>query len=135
MARIELFLFALLASLVVVLASPVPVHDIQVLEKRVQHTGRGTWFHPGLGNCGEWNNDNDPIVAMGQAFYNRNQGSNCNQWMQIVNTANGKTAYAKTVDSCESCGDNDIDMSPAVFQQLAPLSQGQITVTWHFQPK
>ena len=40
MARIVLFLFALLAPLVVVLASPVPVHDIQVLEKRVQHTGR-----------------------------------------------------------------------------------------------
>ena len=73
------------------------------------------------------------------------------QWMQITNTANGKTVYAKTRDSCPGCGDNDLglfeylfqllsinhglDMSPAVFKQMASLDTGVIHVSWHFMAK
>lgn len=35
--------------------------------------------------------------------------------MQITNTANGNTAYGKTVDSCESCRDNDIGMNDSAL--------------------
>jgi hypothetical protein len=71
--------------------------------------------------------------------------------MQITNTANGKTVYAKTRDSCPGCGDNDLgsskylfrllsvdpslDMSPAVFKKLASLDTGVIHVSWHFMAK
>ncbi|KAJ1309730.1 hypothetical protein OPQ81_006495 [Rhizoctonia solani] len=61
-----------------------------------------------------------------------NKGGNCNQWVEVVNTANGKKVYAKMRDSCPPCGDNDIDLSPKAFKALAPLSQGVVSVSWHF---
>ncbi|KAG6889877.1 hypothetical protein C0995_013851 [Termitomyces sp. Mi166 len=75
------------------------------------------------------------------------------RWVEIVNTKNGKKAYGKTRDSCESCGDSDLgqpsfdhffrrhlikdftDMSPSLFQKLDSLSVGQLTVSWHFMAK
>ncbi|KAF8968964.1 expansin family protein [Flammula alnicola] len=134
MARIALFVFALFASILLSIASPVPVIDAQLvdLERRITHVGRGTWFYPGLGNCGKVNNNNDLILAIGKGLYDRNGGGNCGQWVEIVNNSNGKKAYGLTRDSCQSCGDNDIDMSPALFQKLASLSTGQISVSWHF---
>lgn len=32
------------------------------------------------------------------------------QWVEIVNTKNGKKAYGKTRDSCESCKDGDLGL-------------------------
>jgi hypothetical protein len=134
MARVSLFLFALFASVLLALASPAPVVNGELvdIEKRLTRRGRGTWFHPGLGNCGQYNRDSDLIVAIGKGLYDRNGGSNCDQWVEIVNVANGRKAYGKTRDSCQSCTDNDLDMSPAVFQKLASLGTGRITVSWHF---
>jgi len=81
------------------------------------------------------NTQYDPVIAISKDLYDRNGGSNCGQGVFITNDANGNTAYATTVDSCQSCGDNDIDMSPEIFQQLDPLSVGLLTVTWNFEPK
>ncbi|KIM35926.1 hypothetical protein M413DRAFT_325213 [Hebeloma cylindrosporum] len=133
--RIALFFFALFASVLLALASPVPVVNGELvdIEKRLTRSGRGTWFHPGMGNCGKRNGDNDLILAIGKKLYDRNGGSNCDQWVEIV--ANGKKAYGKTRDSCQSCTDNDIDMSPALFKKLAPLSTGVVKVSWHFMAK
>jgi len=125
--------FVILVSVIVALGSPLPASNgTETLDRRITHTGRGTWYYPGLGNCGEWNTNSDLIVAIGKALYDRNGGGNCNQYMEITDTANGKTAYGKTVDSCQSCGDNDIDMSPTLFQEFADTSVGVIEVSWHF---
>ncbi|KAF8182612.1 expansin family protein [Pholiota molesta] len=134
MTRVALSIFAFFAYIALVFAAPVPVVDGELvqLERRITHTGRGTWFYPGLGNCGWHNTQNDLILAIGKGLYDENNGSNCGQYVQITNTKNGKTAYGKTVDSCQSCSNNDIDMSPALFQKLSPLSTGQLTVQWHF---
>lgn len=102
------------------------------VEKRQTYTGRGTWFHPGEGNCGQWNTDNDPIVAISLSRYNSNNGANCNQWLKITNTANGNTASAYVRDSCPGCGWNDLDMSPSLFSQLADLSVGELQISWYF---
>ncbi|KAH6912887.1 RlpA-like double-psi beta-barrel-protein domain-containing protein-containing protein [Coprinopsis sp. MPI-PUGE-AT-0042] len=110
-------------------ATPVPGKEI---EKRVTRVGRGTWFNVGLGNCGKWSNDWEPVVAMSKQFYDRNGGSNCGQWVEIVDTASGKKAWGQLWDSCQSCQEQDIDLSPSLFQQFAPLSKGVITVSWHF---
>jgi hypothetical protein len=50
--------------------------------------------------------------------------------MHITNTANGHTVWAKTSDSCQSCGYDDIDLSPAAFKKLASLDAGVITASW-----
>lgn len=115
--------------------SPSNSTTIIELEKRTTHTGRGTWYYPGLGNCGYTDDSNDDVVAMSKAFYDNNGGSNCNQWIQIKNTKNGKVAYGKMRDSCPGCGYNDLDMSPAVFKQLGTLDQGVLSISWHFEAK
>ncbi|KAH8825187.1 RlpA-like double-psi beta-barrel-protein domain-containing protein-containing protein [Flagelloscypha sp. PMI_526] len=129
-----LFIFTFLLSLFIVGATPVPTPETVELESRTTHTGQGTWFHPGLGNCGKTNKDSDMIVAISKARYDSEHGSNCGQWMEITNNSGAKV-YALTRDSCPGCGYNDLDMSPAVFKKLAPLSKGVVTVHWHFMAK
>jgi len=134
MTRITVLIFAFFASIMLALAAPVPVENGELVEldRRLTRQGRGTWFYPGLGNCGWTNNRNDLILAIGKHLYDKNNAGNCGQYVQITNTANGKTAYGLTVDSCQSCDDNSIDMSPALFEEIAALSTGQIDVEWHF---
>ncbi|KAI0712542.1 RlpA-like double-psi beta-barrel-protein domain-containing protein-containing protein [Earliella scabrosa] len=116
--------FALVCS---VLATPIN------LEKRITHSGRGTWFNVGLGACGKTNVDSDKIVAISTKIYG--SGGNCDQWMEIKNTANGKVAYGKVRDACPGCGSYDIDMSPSLFKQLGSLDTGVLKVSWHYMAK
>ncbi|KAL0961380.1 hypothetical protein HGRIS_006334 [Hohenbuehelia grisea] len=129
------FIWASTLAAAVVHASPIPEEGTRVLEKRVQHTGQGTWYNTGgaPGNCGYQDNDNSPVVAISAARYNG--GTNCNQWVRIVNTKNGKVAYGKTRDSCPGCGSEDLDLTPSLFKQLASLEQGVVSIEWNFMPK
>jgi len=136
MSRALLFIFAIFASILLVLGSPIPTNGSEIdveLEKRITHTGRGTWFNVGLGNCGKRNKDSDLIVAISKSLYDRNRGSNCGQYVKITNKANGKVAYGATEDSCPSCGEGDLDLSPALFKKLASLDQGVIQISWNFK--
>lgn len=36
----------------------------------------------------------------------------------------GKSVVVTVEDECQSCADSDLDMSPAAFSKLAPLSVG-----------
>ncbi|KAG8748615.1 hypothetical protein FRC10_000006 [Ceratobasidium sp. 414] len=70
MQRSLVYLLALAATLV----AAVPTKDTSDfvpagLEKRATHPGKATWFHPGQGNCGKWNNDNDIIAAVSSKYY------------------------------------------------------------------
>ncbi|KAJ7147138.1 RlpA-like double-psi beta-barrel-protein domain-containing protein-containing protein [Mycena crocata] len=135
MSRVAILL-ALFLCVVLSFAAPLQ-HDnttLVELDKRVTHTGRGTWYHSnvGTGNCGYKDSDSSPVVAISKARYDANRGANCNQWIQITNKANGKVAYGKTRDSCESCDTSSLDMSPGLFQKLSTLSTGEITISWHF---
>jgi len=130
------FVLAFFMSVFVALAAPVPQDgSLAALDKRVTHTGRGTWFEVGLGNCGITNTDSDPIVAIAKSRYDANDGANCGQWIQITDTANGKTAYGLTRDSCQSCGDGDLDMSPSLFEKFASLDVGELSISWNFMNK
>jgi hypothetical protein len=100
---------ALLSLLGLALAAPVSETE-QGLEKRITHTGQATYFYVGLGACGNWNVDSDPIVALNSAQYQANNGGNCGQWLAITNTQNGKTVNAYVADECPSCGDGSLDM-------------------------
>ncbi|KAI0269926.1 expansin family protein [Gloeopeniophorella convolvens] len=129
--KLTLFICAFFSFILPLLAAPVPGTE---LEKRVTHKGRGTWFTPGLGNCGGTNNSNDHIVAMSKAFYDANNGGNCYQFLEI--SWGGKTVKAQMVDSCPGCGENDLDMSPAVFKEFASLDKGVLSgISWHFIAK
>ncbi|KAJ6585186.1 RlpA-like double-psi beta-barrel-protein domain-containing protein-containing protein [Mycena capillaripes] len=131
------FIFALLFCVVLAFAAPLEGNaTLSELDKRITHVGRGTWYNPsaGEGNCGFFDSDSSPVVAISKARYDANGGANCNQWIFIKNTANGQWAYGKTRDSCESCDEVSLDMSPSLFENLAPLSTGVITISWNFMP-
>ncbi|KAI1148289.1 RlpA-like double-psi beta-barrel-protein domain-containing protein-containing protein [Nemania diffusa] len=91
----------------------------------VAFSGDMTYYDPGLGSCGWTNSNNDPVVALSAS-----QSGNCGKSIKIQH--NGKTVTAKVVDKCPGCGSGSIDVSPAVFNQLADPAQGRVQVTWNF---
>lgn len=97
-----------------------------VIDTRASYSGQMTYFYPGLGACGETNNNNDAVAAVSSAVYA--SGGGCNKVATIH--YNGKTTTARVVDLCPSCATGNIDVSPTVFQALSPLDAGRIDVTW-----
>ncbi|KAF9802154.1 hypothetical protein IEO21_09964 [Rhodonia placenta] len=133
MSLLAVFSVVLCALAAAVSAFPIFINEA-VLDKRVTHTGRGTYYEVGLGACGYHDVDSDAIVAISHDIYGN--GGNCNQWMQITNPSTGKVQYGKTRDECMGCNATAIDMSPSLFESLGvPLSQGVQTVEWHFMSK
>lgn len=104
----------------------------QVLVERRSQTGKMTHYTPGSGSCGKTNTEKDLVVAISQGMYgtyaNPNASPMCSKSVSIK--CNGKTIKAAIKDKCMSCGNGDIDVSPAVFTQCGALSTGVITVTW-----
>ena len=46
---------------------------------------------PGMGNCGKYNGDGDPILAIGKRLYDRNGGSNCDQVSSLIHNIHTST--------------------------------------------
>ncbi|KAI0916826.1 hypothetical protein AcW2_007115 [Taiwanofungus camphoratus] len=133
MSRLAVLFLTLCAFVATVFSTPVP-NATEVLEKRITHTGRGTWFEVGLGACGDYNVDSDAIVAISHDIYGN--GGNCNQWIAITNTETGITQYGLTRDECMGCDAISLDMSPSLFESLgADLGAGVLQISWHFMNK
>ncbi|KAI0537063.1 RlpA-like double-psi beta-barrel-protein domain-containing protein-containing protein [Xylaria digitata] len=92
-------------------------------------SGDMTWFNPGLGACGRTDNDGSPVVALNPKDYAN--GANCGKWITIQ--ANGRQTAAQVVDLCPGCGSGGIDVSPAIFDDIASLDIGRVRVNWFFQ--
>ncbi|EGN98056.1 hypothetical protein SERLA73DRAFT_182923 [Serpula lacrymans var. lacrymans S7.3] len=131
MYSFALFFITLCMSLVATFAAPIDVNS--TLEKRITHWGRGTWFNVGLGACGEYNVNSDPIVAISSDIYG--SGGNCGQWVHVTNTATGQSAYGMTRDECPSCAAGSLDMSPGLFEQIGDLNTGVLSISWNFMNK
>ncbi|KAL1985904.1 hypothetical protein VTN96DRAFT_7169 [Rasamsonia emersonii] len=67
------------------------------------------------------------VVALSSAIMNEGY---CGKTITV--SYNGKTSTAKVVDKCPSCSASSIDMSPALFGDLADLALGRIHVEWWF---
>ncbi|CAG8723683.1 11588_t:CDS:1 [Ambispora leptoticha] len=101
------------------------------------HSGDGTYFNPGLGACGEQDNDSSMIVALAAPDFdpstpngNPNKNTLCGRGIRIY--YNGKSVDGKVTDRCPECKSGDVDMSPAMFDTIADPSQGRIPITWDF---
>lgn len=100
-----------------------------VVDAVAAYTGDLTWFTPGLGACQLNNNTNDPIVAVATGVYDANNV--CGKSITI--TYKGAIATGVIEDRCGSCNGGDLDLSPAVFTQFAPLSSGRLNnADWDF---
>ncbi|BGP28550.1 hypothetical protein JCM10296v2_000286 [Rhodotorula toruloides] len=93
-------------------------------------SGRGTWYTQdgNPGSCGQYHKDSDFIVAVNSPQVAG--GAHCGQHVTITNTANGKTARALVADECPGCSYGGLDLSTALFQQLASLDTGVINIKW-----
>ncbi|XXH02576.1 hypothetical protein Hte_008953 [Hypoxylon texense] len=100
----------------------------------IAYSGDMTYYTPGLGACGKYNSESDHIVALAPAQYgsdaNPNKAKVCGRKISIH--YGGKTATATVVDKCPGCASGSIDVSPAVFKQLAGLDRGRVKVTWGY---
>ncbi|TRM60500.1 Non-catalytic module family EXPN protein [Schizophyllum amplum] len=132
MTRAMLFFITFFAFVAVSLCAPVP--EASEIESRiVHHKGRLTWYQPGLGNCGNYDTEDDSVIAISKERYDNSNGGHCDQWIKIK--VGNKIAYGKTRDSCPGCGYDDLDLSPAVFKQLGSLDDGVLQSSWHFLGK
>lgn len=48
---------------------------------------------------------------------------------------NGKSVDVKIVDRCVGCAVTDLDVTEAVFEQVANLPQGRVSVRWSWLEK
>jgi len=117
---------ALSIFLCLVWAAPPPLDDKQ------SYNGRGTWFDAGLGACGWYNVNSDPIVAISQQIYD--SGSHCSQYVRVTDLTTGRTEYGLTADECPECAPGDLDMSTGLFQKFADLDVGVLSIDWNFMP-
>lgn len=67
------------------------------------------------------------VVALSSAIMNEGY---CGKTITV--SYNGKTATGKVVDKCPGCSADSIDMSRALFGDLADLAVGRMTVKWWF---
>ncbi|KAI4256225.1 MAG: hypothetical protein LQ352_002182 [Teloschistes flavicans] len=97
-------------------------------------SGDITFYDTGLGACG-WTNDgtSEKVFALAHGMMGAQSNGNpfCGRQAEI--TLNGKTAVGKLVDKCGGCEGQSIDLSHALFDELAPEAKGRISgVSWKF---
>ncbi|TKY85471.1 hypothetical protein EX895_005633 [Sporisorium graminicola] len=90
--------------------------------------GKGTFFDPDQGACGEWNTGADKIVALSSDIYQG--GAHCFERVNICHA--GKCVKAKVADLCPGCKHTSLDMSPSLFRELASPDLGVIDIQWSF---
>ncbi|KAF9259827.1 hypothetical protein L218DRAFT_1079689 [Marasmius fiardii PR-910] len=113
-------------------ASPAPAADAAA-QVGSTHTGDATFYTPGLGACGKTNNANELVAAAAAPVFdnfpghtaNPNKNPICGKKAKV--TFGGKSVTVTIVDRCPGCGSSGIDLSPAAFQKLAPLSKGRLS--------
>ncbi|KAK4458974.1 RlpA-like double-psi beta-barrel-protein domain-containing protein-containing protein [Cladorrhinum samala] len=99
-------------------------------------TGTFTWYNTGLGACGKTSNDGQLVVALNHALFdpktpggNPNKNTLCGKKIRVH--YQDKAVEVTVVDRCPGCsGSGDLDLSPAAFEKLAPLSRGVIHGGW-----
>ena len=106
-----------------------------------RYTGDLTYYGVGLGACGISSNDNQNVVAVSHILWDSLQtGSNpnsnplCGQKIRATRfyqeVGGERSVDVTVVDRCTGCQPTDLDVSTAVFKQLAPIPSGRVDVTW-----
>ncbi|MER6401310.1 RlpA-like double-psi beta-barrel domain-containing protein [Kitasatospora sp. NPDC001603] len=96
------------------------------------HYGDGTWYNTGLGACGWNSNDSQLVVAVSPRWYgnfpNPNNSRACGKQLRVRGPKG--VVNVTIVDRCPSCKDEDLDLSPAAFSQIADLDAGRVGIRW-----
>ncbi|KAK6517288.1 hypothetical protein TWF281_003948 [Arthrobotrys megalospora] len=103
------------------------------------YTGKATFYDAGLGSCGETHSNSDMICALSKVTMSLTAGPNpnlnpkCGTKIRVMSDSNPTGVIVTIVDTCPGClGPNDLDLTPAVFDQLGDPLAGVIQVTWDY---
>lgn len=55
--------------------------------------------------------------------------------MKLRLRRNGRSVDVKVVDRCVGCAETDLDVTEAVFQEVADLDQGRVLMEWAWLAK
>ncbi|KIH89996.1 hypothetical protein SPBR_00631 [Sporothrix brasiliensis 5110] len=105
--------------------------------------GDVTYYVPGLGACGRYSAATDYIAAVSQSLYdavgaahgvsNPNNNPLCGRRIRVaLGGGVGATVDVTIVDRCTACAENDVDLSPSAFGQLAGAAMGRVQGSWFF---
>lgn len=103
-------------------------------------TGDLTYYAPGLGACGVTSTSSDDIVSVSHIIFDAaSTGSNpnanplCGKKIRIerASGSGGNNSVDVTVvDRCTGCAAADLDVTLAVFTQLAEEEDGRVQMSW-----
>ncbi|OTB12001.1 hypothetical protein K445DRAFT_378882 [Daldinia sp. EC12] len=105
-------------------------------------TGDLTYYEPSLGACGVQSNSGENIVSVSHTIFDAaSQGSDpnanplCGMKIRVTRDfveagVGNRSVDVTVVDRCVGCAATDLDLSPAVFEQLAPLGMGRVVGSW-----
>ncbi|KAJ5204320.1 uncharacterized protein N7498_005199 [Penicillium cinerascens] len=104
------------------------------------YEGDLTYYNPGLGACGYTNSGSDMVCAVSHILFDAaSTGSDPNDnplcGMKLRLRRNGKSVDVKVVDRCVGCAVTDLDVTEAVFEEVAELAQGRVKVEWAWLEK
>lgn len=97
--------------------------------------GDATWYNLGMTACGQVFSDNDYVAAIAFSYWttpNPNNDPMCQRRARVIDPSNGRSVDVAIKDKCASCGRDDIDLSPAAFQQLRNLDVGRFNINWNW---
>ncbi|CAO3626631.1 unnamed protein product [Mucor hiemalis] len=117
---LSMVIMAIAALFVSVQAAPI--------EARGSMSGQATYYDVGLGSCGDTNSDSEMVAALSGSIMGGSNSKYCGQSITIKGGSGSVTV--KVVDTCPGCAKGSVDLSPAAFKKLGPLSKGVIPITW-----
>ncbi|KAJ5682192.1 hypothetical protein N7462_005357 [Penicillium macrosclerotiorum] len=104
------------------------------------YEGDLTYYNPALGSCGYTNTDSDLVCAVSHILFDAaSTGSNPNDnplcGLKLRLRRNGESVDVKVVDRCVGCAETDLDVTEAVFERVAEIDQGRVSVEWSWLEK
>ncbi|KAJ5677206.1 uncharacterized protein N7477_002839 [Penicillium maclennaniae] len=104
------------------------------------YSGDLTYYDPGLGSCGYTSTESESVCAVSHILFDAaSTGSNPNDnplcGLKIRLRRNGKSVDVKVVDRCVGCKVDDLDVTESVFEKVAEIAQGRVTMEWAWLDK
>ncbi|KAK0628310.1 RlpA-like double-psi beta-barrel-protein domain-containing protein-containing protein [Bombardia bombarda] len=91
------------------------------------------------GSCGEWNDDDSYIVALGNDWMQwQYEGPECGRQVRVKNLGSdygvggeGNSIIATVADTCDSCDATHVDFSVGAWNALTDHSEwSQLNIQW-----
>ncbi|KAI7904284.1 RlpA-like double-psi beta-barrel-protein domain-containing protein-containing protein [Cokeromyces recurvatus] len=129
--------FIALIALLITLVTAAPVDTLEKRKSGKVYEGTATWYKPETeggtkGACnGKKISSKDYIVALNHKQYGNMDKNSAWCGKKISITGPRGTTTATIQDACPGCGYGDLDLTPAVFEEVAGgLKKGVAKISW-----